>query len=79
MSIIDIHELSCNHAIIDYVYLTEGGEFSEFMMGVWIPPECHRVFGTLKSFRALKLSRLENFLTLKSKTLKEYFRALKLS
>ena len=33
----------------------------------------------LESFRALKLSRLENFLTLKYKTLKERFRALKLS
>jgi hypothetical protein len=32
-----------------------------------------------ESFRALKLSRLENFLTLKYKTLKENFRALKLS
>ena len=33
----------------------------------------------MESFRALKLSRLDNFLTLKSKTLKENFRALKLS
>ena len=32
-----------------------------------------------ESSRALKRSRFENFLTLKSKPLKEYFRALKIS
>jgi hypothetical protein len=38
-----------------------------------------RKFPRKENFKALKLSRLDNFLTQKSKTLKENFRAVKLS